>query len=118
VHYPGEAIARHPWPLYEAALLCVLAVVFARPLSRSVRGRRAVAYVMCYAALRLLLEPLRGDIVRGVFWSISTSQLIAACVIVGCAYALKKLRPATLSDVQENAAGRGSVTKSVTASAG
>jgi phosphatidylglycerol:prolipoprotein diacylglycerol transferase len=118
VHYPGEAIARHPWPLYEAALLCVLAVVFARPLSLSVPGRRAVAYVMCYAALRMLLEPLRGDVVRGVFWSISTSQLIAACVIAGCAYALKKLRPTTLSDVQESAAGRGSVTKSVTASGG
>jgi phosphatidylglycerol:prolipoprotein diacylglycerol transferase len=118
VHYPGEAIARHPWPLYEAALLCVLAVVFARPLSMSVPGRRAVAYVMCYAALRMLLEPLRGDVVRGVFWSISTSQLIAACVIAGCAYALKKLRPTTLSDVQESAAGRGSVTKSVTASGG
>jgi phosphatidylglycerol---prolipoprotein diacylglyceryl transferase len=138
VIYPSESFARHPWPLYEAALLCVLALIFWRPLQVStstegglprmaesraleglpsrvvVPGRRAVAYVMCYAALRLLLEPLRGDVVRGVFWSVSTSQLIAASVIVGCAYAFKKLRPATLC----SAAGRGSVTKSVTASGG
>ena len=123
VHYPGEMIARHPWPLYEALLLCMLAVAFARPLSLGVAyvpGRRAVTYVMCYAALRLALESLRGDVVRGVSSELgfSTSQLIAACVITACAWALKKLRPATLSAVQEGAAGRGSVTESVTASGG
>lgn len=95
VHYPGEAFARHPWPLYEAALLCVLAVVFARPLSAaSVPGRRAIVYVMCYAALRFLLEPLRGDVVRGVFWGVSTSQLMAVCAIGACASTLRMLRPA------------------------
>ena len=114
VHYPGQTIARHPWPLYEAALLCLLAVFFWRPLqplAAMVPGRRAFTYVLCYACLRLLLEPLRGDVVRGVFGRVSTSQLAAVCVIVGSAWALKKLRPTTL----ESAAGRGSVTKSSTA---
>ena len=113
VRFPGEAIARHPWPLYEAGSLAALALMFWRPLP-AVPGRRAALYVLCYAALRLLLEPLRGDAVRGVISGISTSQLIAACVIAGCAYALKKLRPAT----RVSAAGRGSVTKSATASGG
>ena len=117
VHYPGEALARHPWPLYEAALLGLIALICWRPVQPSaayVPGRRAALYVMCYAALRLTLEPLRGDAVRGMIHGISTSQLIAACLIAGCALTLKKLRPATLG----SAAGRGSVTGSVTASGG
>jgi phosphatidylglycerol:prolipoprotein diacylglycerol transferase len=119
VHYPGETIARHPWPLYEAALLCLLAIFFWRPLqpfAAAVPGRRAFTYVLCYACLRLLLEPLRGDVARGLFGHVSTSQIVALCVIAGCVWVIKKLRPATLSeDVRESVAGRGSVTKSSTA---
>jgi prolipoprotein diacylglyceryltransferase len=117
VRYPGEQIGRHPWPLYEAALLCVLALFFWRPVQLGaayVPGRRAIRYVLAYALMRLALEPLRADVVRGVIGGLSTSQLIAACVIAVCVWALKKLRPATLED----AAGRGSVTESVTASGG
>lgn len=112
VRYPGEAIARHPWPLYEAGLLCLLAVFFWRsapfgPQSRGsaaetarnrdstarerycaqdAPGQRALRYVCCYAVLRLLLEPLRGDAVRGVFgaWALSTSQVIATLLILAC----------------------------------
>lgn len=112
VIYPGELIARHPWPLYEAGLLCVLAAMFWRaPLSdsdfardaslaaksaRPVPGRRAVLYVLSYASARLLLEPLRGDAVRGVFKLWSTSQLISLALIAACAYVLNTLAPVRL----------------------
>ena len=102
VTYPGEMNARHPWPLYEAAVLCVLALLFWRaPTARagtcsgsenanpsSVPGRRALRYVLCYACARPLLEPLRGDAVRGVFGLVSTSQVISLAIIAACSYAL------------------------------
>lgn len=87
VHYPGETIARHPWPLYEAAALLLLAAYFARD-SRSVPGRRALHYLLYYACARAALEPLRGDAVRGIFGPLSTSQLISLAVIAGCICAL------------------------------
>ena len=98
VHYPGELIARHPWPLYEAAALTLLAVVFWRPhaLGLRVPGQRALAYVLCYACVRLALEPLRGDAVRGVFrvagHAVSSSQLISLLALAVCAWAVARGR--------------------------
>jgi len=95
IHYnhplaPAAALgaARHPYPLYEATGLLVLAVVFALlPVREPGSGRRLIAYAASYSLLRLGLEPLRGDVVRGVFFggALSTSQLIAGGVLVGCA---------------------------------
>ena len=98
VQYPGDAVSRHPWPLYEAAALCVLAVLFWRPAQLGggyVSGRRAGGYVLSYACVRFLLEPLRGDAVRGVFGAagMSTSQIIAVAVLGVSVYvAVKRLR--------------------------
>lgn len=98
VTYPGEMSARHPWPLYEAAVLCVLALLFWRAPNARVPGRRALLYVLCYACARLLLEPLRGDAVRGVFGVVSTSQLISIVIIASCSYVLcSHQRRATLA---------------------
>ena len=89
VTYPGELIARHPWPLYEAAMLCALAALFWHaPKNETPPGRRALRYVLGYACSRLLLEPLRGDAVRGVFGVVSTSQLISLLIIAACSYLL------------------------------
>jgi phosphatidylglycerol:prolipoprotein diacylglycerol transferase len=74
------AVPRHPWPLYEAACLLVLAALFASSgRFAGHAGRRAGMYVALYAIVRLLLEPLRGDAVRGVFLhgTCSLAQLIA-----------------------------------------
>jgi phosphatidylglycerol:prolipoprotein diacylglycerol transferase len=92
LHFPGETIARHPWPLYEAAALCALAALFWRPHAFGLRspGHRALAYVGCYALARVLLEPLRGDAIRGIFsvtdaLTVSSSQVISVIVLVACA---------------------------------
>jgi len=84
VRYPTQSVSRHPWPLYEAAALCGLALLFGRRRRAApapAPGRRALGYVTCYALLRLSLEPLRGDGVRGLWAAfgvgISTSQLIS-----------------------------------------
>ena len=76
---PGAhpALPRHPWPLYEATGLLVLAAVFARFGTAAAPGRRAAAYVLSYAGLRFALEPWRGDAARGVFLHGSIAQGIA-----------------------------------------
>jgi phosphatidylglycerol:prolipoprotein diacylglycerol transferase len=103
LRYPGESVARHPWPLYEAAALCVLARLFWRPHAFGLRlpGQRALAYVLAYACVRLGLEPLRGDAVRGTFQIagliVSSSQIISIVAIAGCALAAAaRSRAATL----------------------
>jgi phosphatidylglycerol:prolipoprotein diacylglycerol transferase len=92
----ASAFGRHPWPLYEASALLFIAAMFgARPPAEPGSGRRALAYLALYSALRFALEPLRGDAVRGLFFSgaWSSSQLLALAVLVACA-ALAGKRPA------------------------
>ncbi len=82
------AIGRHPWPLYEAAALLLLALLLR--LAFTPRDpRRVLAYAEGYAALRFLLEPLRGDAIRGVFFggTLSSAQLIALAALLACALA-------------------------------
>ena len=76
-------IARHAVPLYESAGLLVLAFVFALVPARSVgSGRRLAAYLAAYSALRIAIELLRGDAVRGLYFggAVSTSQLVAGAI--------------------------------------
>jgi phosphatidylglycerol---prolipoprotein diacylglyceryl transferase len=87
---PAAALARpvHPLPLYEGAALMLLASVFALvPVREAGSGRRVLQYAAAYSVLRLGLEPLRGDAVRGLFFggALSTSQLIAAAVLLAAA---------------------------------
>jgi len=74
-------LPRHPWPLYEAGCLLLLAALFVSGRRfASFPGRRAGTYVALYALVRLLLEPLRGDALRGLLLhgTCSVSQVIAA----------------------------------------
>jgi phosphatidylglycerol---prolipoprotein diacylglyceryl transferase len=80
------ALARHPWPLYEAACLLGLAALFAAPKWPAWRpGQRAALYALLYAAVRCGLEPLRGDAERGVWLqgTCSVAQLIGLATGLG-----------------------------------
>jgi phosphatidylglycerol:prolipoprotein diacylglycerol transferase len=82
MRYPGESVTRHPWPLYECAGLLLLAAVFWR--RERFAGRRAPLYLCAYALLRLPLEALRGDRVRGfVLPGVSVSQLLSIVALLG-----------------------------------
>ena len=73
-------ILRHPTPLYESALLLLLAWAFVLfPARRVGHGGRAGVYLVAYAIIRTTTELFRGDTVRGVFFggAISPSQLIS-----------------------------------------
>jgi len=87
--------ARHPWPLYEAAGLLLLALGFAL-FAHGAPRRRLWSYVALYSLLRLGLEPLRGDAIRGLFataaGAVSTSQLIALALLCLALWRLLGLR--------------------------
>lgn len=89
-------VARHPWPLYESAALLVLAAVVAlvpsNRLARAAPGARFALYALLYGVLRIALEPLRGDAVRGVVYGVSTSQLLGAVIALGAAAWLVRAR--------------------------
>jgi phosphatidylglycerol:prolipoprotein diacylglycerol transferase len=77
---------RHPTPLYEAGALLVLAFVFALVPMRSVgQGIRLLTYAIGYCLVRIGMEALRGDLVRGVWLdgALSTSQLVAVLLLLG-----------------------------------
>jgi phosphatidylglycerol:prolipoprotein diacylglycerol transferase len=83
-----SSLGRHPVPLYEAALLLALAAVLGlRPLRDAGSGRRLLDYFASYSLLRLWLECLRGDAVRGLWFGgvVSTAQLLALLVLLACA---------------------------------
>jgi len=86
VHLAADpsGLARHPWPLYEAACLVLLSALFWSPRRFSgVPGQRAASYVLLYALVRFALEPLRADAVRGMHFDgvWSTSQLISLALL-------------------------------------
>lgn len=93
-------VPRHPVPLYESAVLLVLALVFALvPLGEVGRGRRLAAYLACYGGARIVLELFRGDRVRGLLLdgAVSTSQLIGAAVAIAATGYLFAVRRRTVA---------------------
>ena len=98
--FPAVAICQdgtriHPWPIYESlgdlAIFGVLLVLFRR---RHFSGQVFLTYVLGYAVLRGLLEFLRGDTVRGVFFggTVSLSQIVAviAFLSAGAMYLVRR----------------------------
>jgi phosphatidylglycerol:prolipoprotein diacylglycerol transferase len=78
---PAGPEPRHPAPLYEAAGLIVLSVVFALAPAQRADGSRALAYLAAYSILRIAVELFRGDEVRGVWSGISTAQIVSVAAI-------------------------------------
>jgi phosphatidylglycerol:prolipoprotein diacylglycerol transferase len=73
----------HPTQLYESVTgLGLLAYVLWRFPRRKVKGELLAVSVVVYALQRFVIEFYRGDPERGVYGSLSTSQLISVPVFV------------------------------------
>jgi phosphatidylglycerol:prolipoprotein diacylglycerol transferase len=70
-------------PLVEAALVLLLAagLYIYKTRRHPKMGMTAAYYVICYSVIRFVLEFWRGDLVRGVWYGVSTSQLISAVML-------------------------------------
>ncbi|MCC7540101.1 MAG: prolipoprotein diacylglyceryl transferase [Deltaproteobacteria bacterium] len=71
-------VDRHPVQLYESAGLLALALAFHLAPVRALDGRRALAYAVGYAVLRLGTESVRGDVVRGIAFEVASTSQIAS----------------------------------------
>jgi len=87
----------HPSQLYESfgVFLVFLFLLWLAPRKRF-HGAVTLAYVALYSTLRFVLEFWRGDAERGTWFghTISTSQLIAAGLLLAAAVALPYVRRA------------------------
>lgn len=105
-------ITHFPTQLIEAVFeMCLFAVIFVCQKLRSNHNYLRV-YMVAYAIFRFIIEFFRGDTVRGLFFGISTSQLIsigilAYYIIKGVRALIKK--SSTYSSVGSAGADSGSI---------
>ncbi len=72
-----------PVQLLEAVFLFVLFVVLLVLFLKTQKvGLATAVYLYSYAIMRFILEFIRGDLERGAFWGLSTSQLISIVIVV------------------------------------
>ena len=64
---------------YFNMLFFLLAALFRRG---ALRAKLLALYLAVYAVLRFLLEFLRGDAIRGVYFGLSTSQWISLAILL------------------------------------
>lgn len=102
VVFPNNPISTAPYgvklfpiQLFESGfnfLLFIGLMLLARRPRR--RGIICGTYICAYSAARFMFEFLRGDDLRGVFWGLSTSQIISAVFFpVGAVLLIAGLRP-------------------------
>lgn len=73
-----NGVRRFPVQLTEAACnLLIFLLLFRLYRKEKNRGRLIFTYMLCYAPVRFSLEFLRGDVIRGIYLGLSTSQWIS-----------------------------------------
>ncbi len=107
ITYPGNdytwgiaGVPRFPTQLVETTVNLILSVclyLYAR--TGKAKGERAIGiYLIVYSVMRFCLEFVRGDVVRGVFNGLSTSQWISLALLpLGIFLVLKKLKDTPVS---------------------
>lgn len=73
---------RLPVQLIEASFNAILFIVLLLLKKTKPNANSFRMYMLSYATFRFIIEFWRGDDVRGLFWGISTSQLISIAIII------------------------------------
>lgn len=73
-------LERYPVQLMESASLFILAIISLKLIKK----RKSVLsfYIISYSSVRFVLEFIRGDLIRGEYFGLSTSQLISIFLII------------------------------------
>ena len=76
-------VNRLPVPLIEAACnLLIFLVILYLFKKRKMEGKLVLVYMLIYPVVRFTLEFFRGDVIRGFFLGLSTSQWISLILFV------------------------------------
>lgn len=83
VSYPidGTYMKVYPVQLFEAAIEMIIGV-FLLSIQFKHEGNFTRSYLALYAVSRFLLEFIRGDSIRGIWFGLSTSQWISIAILV------------------------------------
>ena len=86
---------RLPVPLLESIFNFVLFIILFVVEKRNSQVGLIKIYLVSYAVFRFIIEFLRGDLTRGIFWGLSTSQWISLAILVylGIRYLLSNRTP-------------------------
>ena len=89
---PLDFIDRYPVQLYEAFLLLCLYLVSKYFLLRKEDKQSTIlTYLLGYSTCRFLIEFLRDDSIRGIYWGLSTSQWVSIVLFFcGCFYFFRR----------------------------
>lgn len=71
----------HPVQMYESLLLFILTIFLWRLVIRKKMQAAWLTYLGGYGVIRLITEDFRGDIVRGFYGPLSTSQWVSVAMI-------------------------------------
>ncbi len=81
--FPEFGVGYFPVQLLESLLdLVIFGILLVYTKKERQRGNVLFAYIMMYAIMRFCTELFRGDAVRGIHFSVSTSQWISIVLIV------------------------------------
>lgn len=86
VKYPigDKWIYVFPTWFVEAIVCLILFVVVQKIIATKLKGISTGIYLIGYAIVRFTLEFFRGDLIRGIWFGLSTSQIIGfMCLIIG-----------------------------------
>ena len=89
----ANGVHRVPIQLFEAAgNACIFVAMLALFLKGRLRGKLIAAYGISYGTLRFVDEFWRGDVYRGIWGPLSTSQAISLGLVAASAVLLVVLR--------------------------
>ncbi|MBQ9544421.1 MAG: prolipoprotein diacylglyceryl transferase, partial [Clostridia bacterium] len=80
-----EAIGVRRFPVQLAEALCnALLFIVLLYLYKKKRKRLIIVYLASYSVIRFVLEFFRGDLIRGIYFGLSTSQWISIIIFSYC----------------------------------
>jgi phosphatidylglycerol:prolipoprotein diacylglycerol transferase len=86
-------VSRFPVQLIEASInLAIFFILIILLFKERQKGHLLLVYFFIYALIRIILEFFRGDLIRGVWNSISFGQTISIIILICCSIFLIKLR--------------------------
>ena len=86
----GITFSRIPVQLIEASFELILFVVLYILQKKDTKCNYLRIYLIIYSTFRFVAEFFRGDIVRGVLFGVSTSQVISVCIFACSIYSIVK----------------------------
>ncbi|MEO1173441.1 MAG: prolipoprotein diacylglyceryl transferase [Myxococcota bacterium] len=91
----------HPTQLYEAgAELVLFAVLLLMRTRKRFHGQLFLIWLACYSVIRSVIETMRGDTERGLYYGLSTSQWISLGVAIAAVVLFVTLRRRRVSLAQ------------------